>query len=206
MTIALSMVLFGGMDQDFDKTLNEFLDQVKIKFDQYSDFVQYVSDALVSLQNTPPESVPSPKKAVSAKQQTVVATGEKKKILIVDDAEINRVLMGHFFKNMPVTLEYAVSGEQALEKITGINFDLILMDLQMKGMSGLDAIKAIRAAQPQNLKTTQIVAISNQSPTDQERADVMNAGANEYLTKSMSRDAIRERVFEFVFGSNQISA
>lgn len=94
---------------------------------------------------------------------------------------------------MPVALEFAGSGEQAIEKIAGQTFDLILMDLQMKGMSGIEAIQAIRAAQPQNLKQTQIVAISNQSPTDEERTAAMNAGANEYLTKSMSRDAIKER-------------
>ncbi len=151
----------------------------------------------------------SRKTAPSAKVQAAIssmASTEKKKILIVDDAEINRILMGHFFKNMPVTLEFAGSGEQALEKIAAHTFDLVIMDLQMKGMTGVEAIKAIRTAQPQNVKKTQIVAISNQTPTDEERKEAIGAGATEYLSKSMSRDAIKERVFEFLFGANQISA
>lgn len=202
------MVVFWGMQQDFETSLNELLDQIKVKFDQYADFVQYVNDALISIQNSKPEINSSQPRAVTSapkKSEPLVASGEQKKILIVDDAEINRVLMGHFFKSMPVNLEFAVSGEQALEKIKVHTFDLILMDLQMKGMSGMDTIKAIRSTQPQNLKTTQIVAISNQSPTEEERTETMNAGANEYLTKSMSRDEIRERVFEFVFGANALS-
>lgn len=232
LTIAFYMILFGGM-QNFEASFQEFLTQVKTRFDAqnatlaeyenffqkaqeliptYEAFIHQMSDGLTSIQETLQNQTPAPsaKKSVAApkldvdlsKIQTPV---ERKKILVVDDAEINRVLMGHFFKNMPVDLEFAVSGEQALEKINQNIFDLIMMDLQMKGISGMETIKSIRASQPENLKRTQIVAISNQSPTEEERTETLNAGANEYLTKSMSRDAIKERVFEFLFGTSALS-
>ncbi len=225
------MLLFGGMQQDFETTLNEFLAKVKAHVDHqnatlaeyerffsraqelfpaYSGFVQHVNDALNSIHESVGEGesskIPTQKKPHSAPKFESLGKLEKKKILIVDDAEINRVLMGHFFKHVPTLLEFASSGEQALTKISQHTFDLILMDLQMKGMSGVDAIKAIRGAQSENAKHTQIVAITNLEPTEEERIETMNAGANEYLSKSMPREAIKERVFEFLFGANQISA
>ena len=208
------MVLLGGMQQESDKILNEFLDQLKGHFDQqnatlaeyeqffvqiqkafpiYADFVEQVNQSLSAIQNKKHEA-------------RVVRSTESKKIIIVDDSEINRILLGHFFKNMPVVLEFASSGDQAIEKTNQNSFDLILMDLQMKGMSGMDAIKAIREAQPENAKKTLILAISNQEPSEDERIQVMSLGANDYLTKSMSRELMKERVFEVLFGQGQISA
>ena len=178
------------MQQDFDTTLNEFLAKVKTHLGQQADFVQHVNDALTAILESPNQNTPVPREPrVSAKV---------KKVLIVDDAELNRILMGHVFKNMSVVLQFASSGDQAIQKIAEQSFDIILMDLQMEGMSGVDAIKAIRNAQPENRIKTIIIAITDQDPTDEERINSMSAGANEYLSKKMSRDEIKERVFELV--------
>lgn len=207
------MILFWGMQQD-DTQMNEFIAQVKSHVESHQQFVHQVSEALTHLieamavkdaQQT--RSTPAPKKTPAvSKFEDSISNSVQKRILVVDDAEINRVLMGHFFRSLPVILEFANSGEQAMEKIVDDTFDLILMDLQMKGMSGLDSIKAIRSAQPENLKRTQIIAISNVNPTDEERDQTISAGANEYLSKSMSREAIKEKVLECLFGASQISA
>jgi len=131
---------------------------------------------------------------------------DPKRILIVDDAEINRILMGHFFKRLPVTLEFAGSGEQALEKVVTHQFDLVLMDLQMKGMSGIEAIKMIRQAQPENTLKTKIIAITPADPTDEEQGVVLSAGANGYFSKAMPREALREKVLDFLISASSPGA
>ncbi len=182
----------------------KFFNHAKELFPIYSNFVQQVNDALVTIQELQVAQQSMPQTPVSVKSESpqksktvpapVVHIGEKKKILIVDDAEINRLLMGHLFKNTPTTLEFANSGEQAIEKITRQSFDLILMDLQMKGMSGVETIKVIRDAQPENVKKTKILAITNLVPSEEEKAQAISAGSNEYLSKGMTRDEIKERV------------
>lgn len=222
------------MQQDFETTMNEFLAKVKSHFETreatlaeyeqffnraqelfpaYSGFVQHVNDALTSISAAIAEqqndahtrSTPAPKKS---QQITKFSTHETKKVLIVDDAEINRVLMSHLFKSLPIKLEFANCGNQALEKLAQQSFDLILMDLQMKDMSGLDTIKAIRAAHPESGAPTKtlIVAITNLEPSEDERTQTINAGASEYLSKSMPREAVREKVAELLFGAQSISA
>ena len=206
------------MQQDFESTMNEFLAKVRTHFESrdatvaeyeqffkqarqafsmHADFVEQVHDVLTSLQGMIPEAK-KVKSLVKFENQII------KNILIVDDAEINRVLMSHLFKTLPVKLEFANSGTQALEKISKQNFDLILMDLQMKEMSGIDAIKAIRNSYSE-LKI-QIVAISNLEPSEDERKLAINAGATEYLSKSMTREVVREKVAEILFGTQTISA
>lgn len=206
------------MQRDFETTLNEFLKKSKAYFDDlntslqeyeqffhqvqqifpvYSDFVSHVTQAL--------ETSPS-RPVLKAEKIHPKVMGGTKKVLIVDDAEINRILLGHFFKNTSVNLEFSSSGEQALEKVSKISFDLIIMDLQMRGMGGIEAIQKIRAFQPENRTQTRIIAISNLESSESERDEVMKAGADYYLTKTLSREAMRERFYEILFGSDLISA
>lgn len=176
-------------NDQFEKAFHTFIAE-------QSRFVQYMHDGLESaLANQPIKGAEAPAKKSKQVIEIAAYVGEKKKILIVDDAEINRLLMGHFFKNAPVTLEFANCGEQALEKIKGHSFDAILMDLQMKNMGGVETIRAIRNAQPENVKKTQILAITNQEPSDVEKSEAMSAGSNEYFSKSLPREELKQRVF-----------
>jgi CheY-like chemotaxis protein len=220
------------MQQEFETIMNEFMAKVKTHFEDqnstlaeyeqffsraqelfpaYSGFVQHVVDSLSVIQENMNQeeeihtrTAPAPK-VQSVSKKIEIKSGETKKVLIVDDAEINRILMGHFFKNVPVTLEFASSGEPAIAKSYQNSFDLVLMDLQMKGMSGLDTIKAIREIFPDKKKTI-IIAITNEAPTDEECQQSLSAGANEYLSKSMPREAIKEKVFEYLFSALNLSA
>ena len=65
-------------------------------------------------------------------------------LLIVDDDPVNRQLMTHHFERAGHTVSTADSGEQALDVIRGNDFDLILLDIMLPGMSGLDVLRNIR--------------------------------------------------------------
>ena len=117
-------------------------------------------------------------------------------MLIVDDAEINRVLMGHYFKLLPIRLEFSGSGTDAIEKCRQKKFDLILMDLQMKDMSGVQATQKIRAFDTH----CPIFAITNLEPTDSELKESIEAGCNRYLSRALTKEALIDQVAEELFG------
>jgi PAS domain S-box-containing protein len=80
-------------------------------------------------------------------------------ILIVDDSPVNRELVGVLLGVFGHQLSEAPGGAEAVEAASRTAFDLILMDLQMPGMDGLAATRAIRASCPLNAATP-IVALS----------------------------------------------
>ena len=90
-------------------------------------------------------------------------------MLLVDDAEINRVLMSHYFKGLPVKLEFAVSVDAALEKCKARRFDLIVIDDELVDLEN----PVLRSS------TNQIVGLSNRvgSTSNPSRFDhVLNRG------------------------------
>jgi CheY-like chemotaxis protein len=136
--------------------------------------------------------------AMSPKLESI----DPKKVLIVDQTELNRVLMGRFFKSLPVTLEFASNGEQALGKIGSSQFDLVLMNLQLNGISGSEAIRTIRNSQTDARKKTRIIAIASEKTSDEEMREVVESGADECIGKETPRDVIREKVIDCLISAS----
>lgn len=109
------------------------------------------------------------------KQQPLVA----KRILIVDDNEMNRDLMGYLLKEHHFQYEKAENGMIALQILQQQSFDFILMDIQMPGISGIETTKRIRAEL--NLQTP-IIGLSAFCQAEEQQAAI-NSGMNAYLTK-----------------------
>jgi PAS domain S-box-containing protein len=105
-------------------------------------------------------------------------------ILLVDDVPVNRVLVRAMLEPLGYSFEDAASGREAVDAATARPFDLILMDLQMPGMGGLDAARAIRATAEIN-RDTPIVALSANVMAEQ-IADCYAAGMNDHLAKPIS--------------------
>ena len=104
----------------------------------------------------------------------------KRKVLIVDDNETNRVVIDGFLTALNFTVYAAVDGEDAIEKNNTYKPELILMDLQMPRMNGLDATKHIRTNAENN--TVPIVALTAAAMAgDRERCK--KAGMNDFLSK-----------------------
>ena len=102
-------------------------------------------------------------------------------ILVVDDVAVNRELISAMLSPFNVTLVEAASGAEAVKAAMAERFDLVLMDLQMPGMDGAAATRAIRANSDLN-RATPILAISANVLPEQV-AEARAAGMNDHIAK-----------------------
>ena len=107
------------------------------------------------------------------------------RILLVEDDELYLDTISKFLisKNYEVIL--ARNGEEALEKVKASRPDMVLMDLEMPVMGGVDAIKQIRTLNDIELAQVPIIAFTALSMT-RDRHESLTAGANDYITKPVS--------------------
>eukprot|EP00831_Metopus_contortus_P076084 TRINITY_DN7003_c0_g1_i1.p3 TRINITY_DN7003_c0_g1~~TRINITY_DN7003_c0_g1_i1.p3 ORF type:complete len:195 (-),score=29.36 TRINITY_DN7003_c0_g1_i1:54-638(-) len=119
-------------------------------------------------------------------------------ILIAEDSESNQALFSLYFKGTDYRLTFAGNGRDAVNAFTTAEYDLVIMDIIMPAMGGLDAIRAIRAhEQTNNLPPTPIVAISaNTFFEDRERT--ASAGCTDFLAKPIRKPTLLECVNRIV--------
>ncbi len=102
------------------------------------------------------------------------------KILLVEDNEMNRDMLSRRLERQGYQIGTATNGEQALDQIEKESWDLVLLDVTMPGLSGLEVLERIRFKKnPTELPVIMVTA-------RQESADIVGAlelGANDYLTK-----------------------
>jgi PAS domain S-box-containing protein len=112
------------------------------------------------------------------------------RILLVEDLEDNRDVVALFLKETPYQLDMAENGGVALQKFQTGRYDLVLMDMQMPVMDGLEATAAIRAwERAQQRRPTPIVALT--ANAFKEEADkCMAAGCTAHLTKPIKKKTL----------------
>ena len=119
-----------------------------------------------------------------------------KKILLVEDNEINLEIETEILEDLGFTVDSAVNGKIAVEKISAAEKDeysLVLMDIQMPIMDGRQAAKAIRALPDASLANIPIVALSANAFESDRRAS-LEVGMNEHLPKPIDIDVFIKTV------------
>ena len=106
----------------------------------------------------------------------------KQRILVAEDNIVNQRLASRLLEREGHQVEIAVSGRQALEWLERKRFDLVLMDLQMPEMDGLEAALEIRRRERGSGKRIPIVAITAQA-SELDRQRCFEAGMDAYVTK-----------------------
>ena len=111
-------------------------------------------------------------------------------ILIVDDEPINRVLLRRLLEK-EYTVTEATDGFEALKLIHKNDYDLILLDIMMPRMNGLDVLAEIRETHP----STDLPVILVSALRDTEHVvKGIEAGANDYIPKPIDGSVVRARV------------
>ena len=108
-------------------------------------------------------------------------------ILAVEDNSIGTAVIRHALKRYPIELHSAASGEEAIAKAKAVHYSLILMDLQMPTMSGLEAAAAIRKL-PEYENVPILALTADQS--DEIRRECHQAGMRGFLTKPIQTNEL----------------
>jgi two-component system, sensor histidine kinase and response regulator len=111
-------------------------------------------------------------------------------ILIVEDDSTNRVLATNILKRNGYAVAIANDGREAVEMCSLNSYDLILMDVQMPNMNGLEATAAIRKLEESGGRHTPILALTAHA-MDGDRERCLQAGMDDYLSKPIhARDLV----------------
>jgi CheY-like chemotaxis protein len=117
--------------------------------------------------------------------------GMPKKVLVVDDVVANRAVLADALEALGFEIHEAENGRDGLTRAESLNPDLIVMDVMMPVMDGLEAIRRLR--QMAALKDAPVIAVSaTTSPEDRDRA--LAAGANAFLTKPIDLDGLLKEI------------
>jgi sigma-B regulation protein RsbU (phosphoserine phosphatase) len=112
-------------------------------------------------------------------------------LLVVDDDENNRDMLSRRLQRRGFNVSVAADGFGALESISRESFDLILLDVEMPGMSGFDVLKRVRTEHP----PTRLPIIIATARTDrQDVVEALSLGANDYVTKPLDFEVVVARV------------
>ncbi|MGE5452106.1 MAG: ATP-binding protein [Acidobacteriota bacterium] len=111
------------------------------------------------------------------------------KILLAEDNVVNQKLAVSLLEHLGHKVDVVADGAQAVERVSQGHYDLVLMDMQMPQMSGLDATRAIRLREQGGVRHQPIVAMTaNAMAGDRERC--MQAGMDGYVSKPVLVDRL----------------
>jgi len=117
-------------------------------------------------------------------------------LLIVDDIFVNRVLLSEIASELGYSFELASNGKEAIEKLEQKKIDIILMDIEMPVMNGLETTKYIRTQLNKEKATVPIIALTAHNPNDFFE-EFNSAGFNRLLTKPYLLNKIQSVIEEF---------
>lgn len=124
--------------------------------------------------------------AVVEDDRVAPAVAPGARVLLVEDNPINALLARTLLAREGCIVDHAGGGEQALAALKVGQYDLILMDMRMPGLSGLDATRRLRASGV----TTPVVALTANA-FEEDRHACLEAGMDDFLVKPLSPDALR---------------
>jgi len=144
--------------------------------------------------------------------RAVQVIGEKKrkpladgvKVLLADDNNINQLLAETLLKRMGAEVLCVGDGNAALEAVRRADFSMVLMDVHMPGMDGLEATRQIRRLNGKRGRVP-IIALTASS-ADDDRQRCLAAGMNDYLIKPLDHEALQQTVQRWSPSSPPIAA
>src|SRR5579859_1390015 len=139
----------------------------------------------VNLEGRAPEAQPAPPPI-------------KRRILFADDDEVNRLVIGGMLRRIGHEVVFALDGRQAVREVTRQDFDMVIMDMHMPEMDGVEATRAIRTLSSAKARIP-IVGLTADAIVEN-RAHYLSSGLDDLLTKPISATDLGEVVRRFTGG------
>ena len=115
------------------------------------------------------------------------------KILVIDDEPNHAEALAEILERVGYDVTTATSGENGIRTVDAQAFDIVITDLKMTPISGLDVLRHVKEERP----ATEVLLVSGHGSVDQ-AVEAIKLGAANYLTKPLKVDEVRERVREVV--------
>ena len=126
----------------------------------------------------------------------------KRLILVVEDNQDLRELIIRMLVFEDYEILTAKDGETALDLITLHRFDLVLLDIMMPGMSGMEVLAKIRSAKDSQIKNMPVVMVTAKSLIDDIDA-ALSAGATSYIVKPFRSAALKTKIQNILDSSRE---
>lgn len=153
-----------------------------------------------------PLKKPTPSETPSETTPQISQTFAPLRILLAEDNPINQKLTTQLLIKYGHTITTVPNGQKAVQTFSTHTFDLILMDIQMPVMNGLEATQAIRKLEKNTSKHIPIIALTAHAMTgDKERC--LEAGMDDYISKPIQMDVFLKTIQKYIpqYNTSQIS-
>ncbi|MGE0096293.1 MAG: response regulator [Alphaproteobacteria bacterium] len=121
-----------------------------------------------------------------------VAEPVRARLLLAEDSKINQVVAIAMLSKLGYQIDAVENGREALEAVQARAYDLVLMDVSMPEMDGLDATRAIRAL-PGDVSRVPIIAMTAHA-MESDREKCLQSGMNDYVPKPVNRQKLLDTV------------
>ncbi len=112
---------------------------------------------------------------------------DKKKILVVDDEESIHLLYKEEFEEEGYEVTSAINGEEALDLFDKIEPDLVILDINMPGMDGIEVLRKMKEKRPD-------IPVILSSAYPEYKQDLASWASDDYIVKSFNLDELKESV------------
>jgi PAS domain S-box-containing protein len=126
-------------------------------------------------------------------RQTTEPEGVRLRVLLVEDHEISQYFFAEVLKRYGHQVDLAANGAEALGKIQCCNYDLVLMDVQMPVMDGLEAIGRIREMEEAGGGHLPVIALTAHA-MEKDRIEVLSRGFDGYVSKPMKINELLDEI------------
>jgi len=144
-----------------------------------------------------PLKTQAPKSPVNPDASPVEGTFRDFKILVAEDDKSSQLLMARLLTKKGLRVEMADNGQQVLEKLRTGNYQLIMMDVQMPEMDGLETTAAIRSMEKSGGGHIPIIALTA-SAMKGDREKCLRSGMDGYLTKPLNPEALFDLLSQYL--------
>jgi len=118
-------------------------------------------------------------------------TPEERQLLVVDDNEVNRDMLSRRLSRKGYQVKTASNGHEALKMIENGTFDLVLLDIMMPGLNGIEVLKILR----QKYSTAELpIIMATAKDRSEDVVEALELGANDYVTKPIDFPVVLARV------------
>jgi CheY-like chemotaxis protein len=187
------MAAYDEDDSSHDMYLQAGFHLVISSYEDIENVLQYASRVLES----------GLRDRISENFSRYLKNGKRRKVLVADDCRLNRHVMKAMLDEFGVESDFASSGPMALEKLQANTYDLLVLDIQMPGMSGFDVIEAYQAAHAGKDLVPIMVITGDATPEIHDECDRL--GVARFLLKPVDQEMLRNALASLIRSDAQSS-